>query len=104
MSRWPPARTGPAAAAPHPWLTAARVRAYALMIVAIFGVAFAGWTVLAWPSGVDPHGKPVGYDFITFWSAARLALDGRPAAAFDWRATRALQPWGGRGVGRRVPS
>jgi hypothetical protein len=73
------------------WLTAARVRAYCTMTVAIFGLGFIVWTVLALPSGVDPHGKPVGYDFITFWSAARLALDGRPEAAFDWQAIGVMQ-------------
>ena len=28
---------------------------------------------------VDPTGKPLGYDYITFWSAGRLALDGNAA-------------------------
>jgi Glycosyltransferase family 87 len=32
---------------------------------------------------VDPLGKPLGYDFITFYSASKLTLAGDPAAAFD---------------------
>ncbi|HTW53448.1 MAG TPA: glycosyltransferase family 87 protein [Stellaceae bacterium] len=65
------------------WLNAERIRIYSVLIVAIVGVVAAWWIARSLPSLVDPHGKPVGYDFITFWSAARLALDGSPAAAFD---------------------
>ena len=32
---------------------------------------------------VDPRGKPLGYDFITFWAASHLALGGAPSAAYD---------------------
>lgn len=73
------------------WLNAERMRVYALLIVAIVGGVAAWWIARSLPSLVDPHGKPVGYDFITFWSAARLALDGHPAAAFDPGAIAAQQ-------------
>ena len=59
------------------------------MIVAIFAVVLVGWIGLSLPDLVDPNGKPIGYDFIAFWSAARLALDGRPEAAYDWAAIAA---------------
>src|SRR5580658_55222 len=78
--------------APRPhWLTEERLRVYSLLIVAICGTAFALWIVLSLPALVDRNGKPIGYDFMTFWSAARLALDGRPEAAFDWSAIAAVQ-------------
>lgn len=80
-----------AAASPQHWLTAERVRAYSLLIVTIVGVVAALWIVRSLPSLVDPHGKPVGYDFITFWSAARLAVAGQPTAAFDPAAIAAVQ-------------
>ena len=80
----------PAASPPH-WLTEQRLRVYSLLIVAICGAVAAVWIARALPSLVDAHGKPVGYDFITFWSAARLALDGRPEAAFDPVAIGAAQ-------------
>jgi hypothetical protein len=75
--------------APQPgshWLNAERVRVYSWMVVVIFGIGAAIWTALSLPDLVDPNGKPVGYDFIAFWSAARLALEGRPEAAYDWTA------------------
>jgi hypothetical protein len=79
-------------AAPRPhWLTQERVRIYSLMIVAIFGVGFAAMIALSLPDLVDPRGKPIGYDFMAFWSAARLALAGHPAAVFDGAALSAVQ-------------
>ncbi|HML10612.1 MAG TPA: glycosyltransferase family 87 protein [Stellaceae bacterium] len=76
--------------APH-WLTEQRIRVYSLLIVAIMGAAALWWIARSLPSLVDPHDKPVGYDFITFWSAARLAVDAMPAAAFDPAAIAAVQ-------------
>jgi len=73
------------------WLNPERIRIYSLLIVAIVGAVAMWWVVRSLPSLVDPHGKPVGYDFITFWSAARLALDGSPVAAFDATAIAATQ-------------
>jgi hypothetical protein len=40
---------------------------------------------------VDPLGKPLGYDFITFWSASDLTLHGKPEAAFDAAQITAVQ-------------
>ena len=71
------------------WLNAERVRVYSWMLVVIFGLGAVAWTVMSLPDLVDPRGKPVGYDFIAFWSAARLALAGRPEAAYDWTAIAA---------------
>lgn len=80
-----------AAASPQHWLTAERVRAYSLLIVAIVGAIAVFWITRSLPSLVDPHGKPIGYDFITFWSAARLAVLGDPAASFNAAAIAAVQ-------------
>jgi len=80
----------PPASAEH-WLNAERVRVYSWMIVAIFAVVFIVWIGLSLPDLVDPKGKPVGYDFMAFWSAARLALAGRPEAAFDGPTIAAIQ-------------
>ena len=83
-----PAAAGAPAADRH-WLNAERVCVYSWMVVVIFGLGAAVWTAMSLPGLVDPKGKPVGYDFIAFWSAARLALDGRPEAAYDWVAIAA---------------
>ena len=41
-----------------------------------------------------PRGKPLGTDFVSFWTASHLALDGRPDLAYDvgahWAAQKAL--------------
>jgi Glycosyltransferase family 87 len=70
---------------PH-WLSDQRVRVYSAIVLGIFVAAYLGLIALSLPGFVDPRGKPVGYDFIAFWSAAWLALQGRPEAAFDWQA------------------
>jgi len=75
---------------PH-WLDAERVRVYSWMILVIFGVVLIAWTAMSLPHLVDRRGKPLGYDFMTFWSAARLALAGSPAAAYDGDTIAALQ-------------
>src|SRR5438270_8948589 len=80
----------PAARAQH-WLNAERVCVYSWMVVAIFAVVLIGWVGWSLPDLVDPRGKPIGYDFMAFWSAARLALAGRPEAAFDGTAIAAIQ-------------
>lgn len=82
----------PAVPAPHGaqhWLTDERIRVYSRVLLIIFLVAYAGLWLSSLPGLVDPRGKPVGYDFIAFWSAAWLALQGRPEAAFDWQAIAA---------------
>src|SRR6185437_7381491 len=81
----------PAVAARTHWLTEDRIRVYSWLIVVLFGAGFAAMVVLSLPGLVDPHGKPLGYDFMAFWSAARLALGGHPAAAFDGASLSAVQ-------------
>lgn len=81
----------PAAAGACHWLNEERIRVYSWMVVAIFAVVFIVWVGLSLPDLVDPRGKPVGYDFMAYWSAARLALAGRPEAVFDESVIGALQ-------------
>lgn len=47
----------------------------------------------AWsgPTWAAENGRPIGRDFIAFWSASRLALDGDPAAAYDIARIHAVQ-------------
>jgi hypothetical protein len=72
------------------WLNGERLCVYSWLVLGIFAATFVLWTCLSLPDLVDPKGKPVGYDFICFWSAARLALDGLPAAVFDFNAIEAM--------------
>jgi hypothetical protein len=81
----------PSAAPAAHWLNEQRIRVYSLLIVAIFGVGFIALVVLSLPDMVDPRGKPFGYDFMAYWSAARLALAGHPGLVFDRDAISAVQ-------------
>jgi Glycosyltransferase family 87 len=50
---------------------------------------YAGILVILWIEVAFLH----LVDFTTLWAAARLALAGKAAAAYDWSAIRALQPF-----------
>ncbi len=75
------------------WLDAERARAYARILLAVTLIGAVGWIALS-PGGLDLEGKPIGSDFIGFYAASRLALDGRPELAYDvgahWAAQKAL--------------
>src|SRR5262249_2708177 len=68
---------------PH-WLNEERIRVYSWMLVAAFAVGSVAWLLVSLPDLVDPRGKPIGNDFVAVWSAAHLAVEGRPEAAYDW--------------------
>ncbi len=64
------------------WLTPERLRVYPLIF--LFAFAVAGIFLIANSDNMlDESGKPLGYDFITFWAASSLSLSGEAAAAFD---------------------
>jgi hypothetical protein len=67
-----------------------RVRTYAWMAVGAYVLTFVALLALS-PGLVDPTGKPIGYDFITFWSAGLITLQGDPAGAFDPATIFAMQ-------------
>lgn len=69
---------------------AARIRTYSRMAVGAYVLAFVVLLAMS-PRLVDPTGKPIGYDFITFWSAGLLTLDGNAAGAFDPASIFAMQ-------------
>ncbi len=75
------------------WLDAGRARAYARVLLAVIFVGAVGWVALS-PGGLDRQGKPIGTDFVGFYTASRFALAGRPELAYDvgahWAAQRAL--------------
>jgi alpha-1,2-mannosyltransferase len=72
------------------WLTFERARAYRLILLLVLVVSAAFW-LLSSPQGIDPAGKPIGTDFLAFWSASRLALAGDPAAAYDLARLYAME-------------
>ena len=64
------------------WLNQQRLFVYPRMLLALFIVIAIGWVVLS-KNMMDMKGKPLGYDFITFWGASHLGLTGHPTDAYD---------------------
>jgi alpha-1,2-mannosyltransferase len=71
-----------AGAAPGHWLSLQRIAVYPRIFAAIYAIAAIAWVVLS-TDLIDLKGKPLGYDFITFWAGSLLALGGEAAASFD---------------------
>ncbi|MBK4733825.1 glycosyltransferase family 87 protein [Noviherbaspirillum pedocola] len=64
------------------WLNAERVTSYSKIFIALYIAIAIGWVAMS-REGISPNGKPLGYDFITFWSASYTWLHGDPADAYD---------------------
>src|SRR5947209_4020829 len=64
------------------WVTAARVRAYSLIILG-FTIAILGGWIIASDGLIDRNGKPIGTDFSNVYAAGALALQGHAADAYD---------------------
>ncbi len=77
------------------WLTAHRARAWCRVLAAISLATVVVWIGLS-RDGLDRLGKPLGTDFISFWTAAKLAWAGDAGAAWQpathAAAERALFP------------
>jgi hypothetical protein len=72
------------------WLTPARLRNYAIILICAYLVAIIA--LIATSHGdVDYAGRPIGTDFSDVWTAGRLALQGAPASAYDPPAHYAAQ-------------
>jgi hypothetical protein len=77
------------------WLSQERARAYCLVLAIVAPATLIAW-IAASRAGVDPLGKPLGTDFVSFWTASKLALQAHPASAYNFAvhdaAQRALFP------------
>ncbi len=72
-----------------PFVTPARLKGYAALLLAAYGVALAAWAATS-TGGIDASGTPLGADFVQFHAAARLALEGRAADVFSPAAMQAV--------------
>ena len=72
------------------WLTADRIRAVALVSLALGGLSLL-WLLATSHGTLDAWGRPLGTDFSNVWTAGQMALDGRAAAAWDWAAHYQVQ-------------
>ncbi|WP_321781822.1 glycosyltransferase family 87 protein [Paraburkholderia sp. J94] len=66
----------------HHWLDRERFTNYPRILLGMFILAAICWIVMS-KDMVDMKGKPLGYDFITFWAASHLALAGHAADAYQ---------------------
>ena len=73
-----------------PWLNAERVRAWSFIYSAI-AIATIAIYLIGTRNGVDFFGRPIGADFASFWTAARLAFEGAPASAWSVETHYAAQ-------------
>jgi hypothetical protein len=64
------------------WLTPDRALAWCRVLLVVTVLGALAWVVLS-RGGVDPAGKPLGTDFLSFWTASQLALDGHPQATYE---------------------
>jgi len=64
------------------WLNRQRLTVYPRMVLVVMGVIGIAWVLVA-KQHIDLKGKPLGYDFITFWAASHLALAGHAADAYN---------------------
>src|SRR5262249_54224066 len=72
------------------WLTPTRLRHYAIMLVAAYGIATVVWIALG-HGLIDRNNKPIGIDFANVYSAGKLALAGNPGLAYDGVSTIAVE-------------
>ena len=63
-----------------PWLTADRAQAWCRVLALLSAIAVTAAVAFS-PGGVDPQGKPLGTDFISFYAASALARHD-PASAY----------------------
>ncbi len=72
------------------WLTADRIRAVALVSLALGGLSLL-YLVATSHGTLDAWGRPLGTDFSNVWTAGQMALNGRAPEAWDWTAHYLVQ-------------
>jgi len=64
------------------------------LLGATLALGYLAALITAWLGGhflLDGDGQPIANDFVNVWAAGRLALDGNPAAAYDWTLHKAAE-------------
>jgi hypothetical protein len=72
------------------WLSDVRARAVRNVLLLLLPSLAILWMLLG-RDGIDPVGKPIGTDYLSFWTAARFAVAGEPSAAYDIAAHHSAQ-------------
>jgi hypothetical protein len=75
------------------WLTEDRGRAFGHILLILTIVAAIVWMALS-KGQMDPRGEPLGADFVSYWTASKLALQGQAASVYDipthWNLQKSL--------------
>ena len=83
-------RPSPLSAFDLDWLNERRVRAYPRIVVAMYVVLIVVW--LSPSQGlIDRTGKPIGTDFVAFWTAGDLVAHGKARDVYDVAALHAAE-------------
>ena len=82
MGGAPPRHTAPTGLSRPHWLNKRRLKAYPWLFLVAFAMIAGTWVVRS-DVGLDVEGKPLGYDFVSFWSASSLALEGEAEASYQ---------------------
>jgi glycosyl transferase family 87 len=64
------------------------------LLGATLALGYLAALITAWLGGhflLDGDGRSIANDFVNVWAAGRLALDGNPAAAYDWTLHKAAE-------------
>jgi Glycosyltransferase family 87 len=72
-----------------PWLTQGRVFGYSTVLI-VATIAIMTWVVNG-HGMTDPMGRPIGTDFLSFWTASYAVLDGKTRTVYDPAAFFALE-------------
>ena len=72
------------------WVNENRLRSYPLILVGV-SLMIAVWAVAFGHGLLDAGGRPLGTDFLSFWSASSLLGQGRPAEVYDHDALFATE-------------
>jgi hypothetical protein len=72
------------------WVTAGRIRRFALLSL-LATIAMVAYLFLTAHGTIDSFGRPLGTDFSNVWTAGRMALEGRAPLAWDWPTHFAAQ-------------
>ena len=67
-----------------------RLTHYPRMFVFLY-VVIGGWWLSSGTGLLDRAGKNIGVDFVTFWAASKVTIDGRPELVYDVRQMQAPQ-------------
>ena len=65
------------------FLSKKRIAGYARIFVSAYLLIWGGW-IFTGSGLLDRTGKPIGADFLVFWSASSMALAGDPASVYDF--------------------